>query len=101
VRFTPTRQHVITLATNSSRRSPEVLTVREVLAHSPTVFHPYTYGLHRGVVAVAAALIGYDDLGLLPQRPRGGDDRDRLLPIYRCMTTLDCCSSSFSAALRV
>jgi hypothetical protein len=30
----------------------------------------------------AAALIGYDDMGLLSGRPGRGDDCDRLLPLH-------------------
>jgi hypothetical protein len=35
-----------------------------VLAHPHVVFHPCMCGLRRGIVAVATALIGYDDVEL-------------------------------------
>jgi hypothetical protein len=85
----PTSHHMTTLATTSSRPNPKTLAAREVLAHPRAMFHPCMCGLCGGAAAVAAALIGYDDVGLMPRRPRGGDDRDRLLPVHRCVTTLD------------
>jgi hypothetical protein len=33
-----------------------------MLAHPRAAFHPRTCGLHRGAAAVAAALIGYDEV---------------------------------------
>jgi hypothetical protein len=51
-----------TLAAASSRPNFEALNVRVVLAHSHAVFHPYTCGLRGGTAAVAAMLIGYDDM---------------------------------------
>jgi hypothetical protein len=42
-----------------------------------------------------------DNLGLLLQRPQGGDDRDQLLSLYRRVTTLDRYSNSSSTAQRV
>jgi hypothetical protein len=56
---TPTRYHVKTLDTTSSQPNPEILAVREVLAHPHAVFYPYTCGLRRGAAAV---LISYDDV---------------------------------------
>jgi hypothetical protein len=50
---------------------------------------------------VVVMLIGYDNMWLLSQRPRGGDDHDRLLPLHRRVTTLDCCSNSSFIALRI
>jgi hypothetical protein len=51
-----------TLAATYSRPNSEALAARMVLAHSRAAFHPCTCGLHRGVAAVVAALIGYDDV---------------------------------------
>jgi hypothetical protein len=82
-----------TLSATSSRPDPETLAAHEVLAHPCTVFYPCICGLHEGAVAVTAALIDYDNMGLLPQRPRRGDDRDRLLPLHRRATTLSRCSA--------
>jgi hypothetical protein len=60
---TPARHHVKTLAAISfSRPNSKALAAREVLAHPHMAFHPYTCGLRGGVVAVATALIGYDDV---------------------------------------
>jgi hypothetical protein len=50
-----------TLAAASSQPNSEALLARVVLAHPRAAFHPYTCGLYRGV-AVAVALIGYDDV---------------------------------------
>jgi hypothetical protein len=52
------------------------------------MFLPRTCGFCRDVATVAAALISYVDVGLLLGRTRGGCDRDRLLPLHRCVTTL-------------
>jgi hypothetical protein len=49
-----------TLADTSSRPNFEALAACVMLAYPRTVFDPCTCGLRRGVVAVAAALIGYD-----------------------------------------
>jgi hypothetical protein len=82
VTHTPICNHVKTLAATSCRPNPETPAAREVLAHPRATFHPYTCGL-RGVAAmVAAALISYDDVRLLPRRPQGRDNRDQLLPVY-------------------
>jgi hypothetical protein len=54
-----------TLAVTSSRSELETLAAHEVLAHSRATFHPYTCGLRGDTDAVAVALIGYNDLGLL------------------------------------
>jgi hypothetical protein len=54
-------QHEI-LAAASSWLNSEVLIVRVVLAHPRAAFHPYTCGLCRDIVAVAAAVISYDDV---------------------------------------
>jgi hypothetical protein len=51
-----------TLAATSSRSNSEALATRMVLADSHAAFHPYMCGLRRGAAAVAAALIGYDDV---------------------------------------
>jgi hypothetical protein len=51
-----------TLAVASSRTNSKALVARIVLAHPRIVFHPYTCGLRRGTDAVAAALIGYNDI---------------------------------------
>jgi hypothetical protein len=51
-----------TLATASSRLNSEALDMRVVLAHPRAMFHPYTCGLCSGTAAVAATLIGYDDV---------------------------------------
>jgi hypothetical protein len=80
-RHTNTRHHVKILATTSSYPNPETLTTHVVLAHPHTTFHPYTCGLCGGAVTVVTVLIGYDNVGLLSRRPRGGYDRDRLLPL--------------------
>jgi hypothetical protein len=50
------------LAAASSWLNFEVLIVHVVLAHPRAVFHPCTCGLYRDTVAVAAALISYDDV---------------------------------------
>jgi hypothetical protein len=89
VTHTPICNHVKTLAATSCRPNPETPATCEVLAHPRAAFHPYTCGL-RGVAAtVAAALISYDDVRLLSRRPQGRDNRDRLLPVYWRVTTLD------------
>jgi hypothetical protein len=59
---TPTHHHVKTLSATSSWPNLKTLAAHEVLAHLRTIFHPYMCGLHGDVVAVAAALIGYDDV---------------------------------------
>jgi hypothetical protein len=97
VRHTPTRHHVKTLAVTSSRPNPKTLVAREVLEHPRMVFHPYTCELYGGA---ATTLIGYNDVRLLPRRPRGGDNRHRLFPLHRRATTLDHCSNSSFTALR-
>jgi hypothetical protein len=61
-RHTHTCHHVKIIATTTSQPNPKTLLARLVLTHSRTAFYPYMYGLH----AVVAALIGYDDVGLLP-----------------------------------
>jgi hypothetical protein len=58
----PIRHHVKTLAATFSRPNPEILAACEVLAHSRVMFHPYTYELHGDAAAVAATLIGYNDV---------------------------------------
>jgi hypothetical protein len=87
-----------TLTATSHGYDAETLTGREVLLHRRTTFHPRMCGLHRGAAAVAAALIGYIYMGLLPGRTRGGDDRGRLVPLYGRTTMLEGYSNS-SAAL--
>jgi hypothetical protein len=49
-----------TLLTASSRTNSEALAACVVLAHPCVAFHPCTCGLRRGVVVVAAPLIGYE-----------------------------------------
>jgi hypothetical protein len=61
-RHTPTRHHVKTLAATSSWLDPETLAACEVLPHPHAALHPYMCGLRRGAAAVAAALIGYDNM---------------------------------------
>jgi hypothetical protein len=51
-----------TLVVIVSQLNFEALAVRMVLAHPRATFHPCTCGLCGGAVAVAAALIGYDDV---------------------------------------
>jgi hypothetical protein len=63
--YTPTCHHMKTLVTTfSSRPDLETLVAHEVLAHPRVAFHPCTCGLCGGTDAVAAALIGYDDMGV-------------------------------------
>jgi hypothetical protein len=50
------------LAATSSRPNSKVLPVRVVLAHTRTMFLLHTCELCRGTAAVAATLIGYDDV---------------------------------------
>jgi hypothetical protein len=78
----------------------ETLAGFEVLAHQYMAVHPYMCGLHRCVVAVAAALVGYVDVRLLSGQTQGGGDHDRQLSLHRRTITLDDCSNS-SATLRV
>jgi hypothetical protein len=66
VRYTHTRHHIKTLAATYSRPNPETLVARVVLVHPRVVFHLCTCGLCEGAVAIATALISYDDMGLLP-----------------------------------
>jgi hypothetical protein len=49
-----------TLTDTSSRPNSEALAAHVMLAHSRAAFHLCTCGLRRGVVVIAAALIGYD-----------------------------------------
>jgi hypothetical protein len=65
-RYTHTCHHIKTVAATSSRPNPETLVARVVLAHPRAVFHLCTCGLRGGAVAIATALISYDDMGLLP-----------------------------------
>jgi hypothetical protein len=51
-----------TLAVASSRSNSVALATHGVLAHPRAVFYPCTCGLRGGAVAVAAMLIGYDDM---------------------------------------
>jgi hypothetical protein len=57
--YTPPHE---TLAVASSQPNSEVLVARVVLAHPCGVFHPCMCGLRKVAAAVAAALIGYDDV---------------------------------------
>jgi hypothetical protein len=57
--YTPPRE---TLPTTSSRPNSEALATCVVLAHLRAAFHPCMCGLRIGAAAVAAALIGYDDV---------------------------------------
>jgi hypothetical protein len=97
--YTPPRE---TLATTSSQPNPETLAAREVLAHPRAAFHPYMCGLHGGATAVAAALIGYDDVevavGTTTRRRRSRSTtsstptRDYVVPLlqlfFRCSAYL-------------
>jgi hypothetical protein len=56
-----------TLAVASSQLNSKALATYVVLAHPHAAFHPYPCGLCRGAVAVAAALIGYDDVKAAPE----------------------------------
>jgi hypothetical protein len=67
--YMPTRYHVTTLATTSSRPNPETLVVREVLTHPSVVLHLYMCRLCRGTATVVVMLIGYDNMWLLSRRP--------------------------------
>ena len=98
---THTLHYVKTLASTSSWPNPETLAARVVLAHPRAVFHPCMCVLRGGAAVVAAVLIGYGGARLLLGRGRGGGDHDRLLPLHRRAITLDRCSNSFSAALRI
>jgi hypothetical protein len=51
-----------TLVVIASQLNSEAIAVRMVLAHPRAAFHPCTCGLYGGAVAVAAALICYDDV---------------------------------------
>jgi hypothetical protein len=51
-----------TLAATSSQPIFEALTARVMLAHPRAAFHLRMCGLRRGAAAVAATLIGYDDV---------------------------------------
>jgi hypothetical protein len=51
-----------TLAATPSWLNSEALAACMVLAHPRAAFHLRTRGLHRGTTAVAAALIGFDDV---------------------------------------
>jgi rhodanese-related sulfurtransferase len=51
-----------TLVAASSRPNSQALAAPMVLANPCVVFHPCTCGLRRGDAAVAAMLIGYDDV---------------------------------------
>jgi hypothetical protein len=60
--YTPPHE---TLTATSSWPNPNTLAVCEVLPHPRATLHPCTCRLRGGAAAVAAAPIGYDDLGLL------------------------------------
>jgi hypothetical protein len=51
-----------TLVATSPRPNFKALAMRVVLAHSHVTFHPYTCGLRRCAVTIAAALISYDEI---------------------------------------
>jgi hypothetical protein len=57
--YMPSRE---TLVAACSRSNSEALAARVMLTHPRTTFHPCMCGLCRGAAAVAAALIGYDDV---------------------------------------
>jgi hypothetical protein len=97
----PTRHHVKTLAATFSWTNLKTLATHEVLAQPRTAFHPCICGLRRGTNTIVVVLIDYDNVRLLPRRPRGGDDRDRLLPLHQHATMLNCYSNSFFVALRI
>jgi hypothetical protein len=80
--YTSTCLHVKTLAATYSRPDPETLVAHMVLAHPRMALHPCMYRLHEGAAAVATVLIGYNNVRLLPRRPREGDDRDQLLSLH-------------------
>jgi hypothetical protein len=87
------------LAATSHGSNVKTLAGHKVLAHQRTTFHPRMCRLHRAAAAIVTVLIGYIGARLLLGQARGGVDRDRLLPLHRCATTLDDCSNSSSAAL--
>jgi hypothetical protein len=61
--YTPACHHVKILAVAfSSRPNFEALATLVVLEHPHVAFLPYTCGINGGTAAVAAALIGYDDV---------------------------------------
>jgi hypothetical protein len=63
----PICHHVKTLAVTSSRPDAKTLAMCDVLAHPRAAFHSFTCGLRGGADAFVAALINYNDLGLLPR----------------------------------
>jgi hypothetical protein len=61
--YTTACHHVKTLATaSSSRPNSKALAMREEIAHPHMTFHPCMFGLCGGAAAVAAAVIGYDNV---------------------------------------
>jgi hypothetical protein len=88
-------------AATSSRRNSETIVAHKVLAHPHVPFHPCMCGLRGDDIAVAVVLINYDNVGLLPRRPRRENDRDRLLALLQRATMLNRYSNSFSTSLRV
>jgi hypothetical protein len=58
----PTRHHVKTLAITSSRSNPKTLAAREMLTHPRATFYSCMCGLRGGAAAVAAMVIGYNDV---------------------------------------
>jgi hypothetical protein len=90
-----------TLAAAASQSNSECLAAPLVLAHSHAAFYPCTYGLRGGAVAVATALIGYDNKKVAAKTSTIGGNHDRLLPLHQRVTTLDRYSNSSSAAQRV
>jgi hypothetical protein len=62
--YTPPHE---TLAAASSRPNSKALVARVVLAHLHVAFHPCMCGLHGGTNAVAAVLIGYDDVEIITE----------------------------------
>jgi hypothetical protein len=65
--YMSTHHLVTTLATTSSWPDSKTLVAYEVLAHPRVAFHPCMCRLCEDATTVAAPLIGYDDLGLLPR----------------------------------
>jgi hypothetical protein len=88
-----------TLFATSSQANPKTLATREVPAHPHVVFYPSTCGLRGDAIVVAAVLIDYGGARSLLGRGCGFGERDQLLPLHQCTTTLDRCSNTSSAAL--
>jgi hypothetical protein len=57
-----------TLVVASSRPNSEALVARVVLAHPCVTFHLYTCGLREDAIAVAIALIDYNDVDVVARK---------------------------------